>query len=531
MATGMFGANPAQLRDVGARFHSLGGSIESVGFNLRGEIEGVEWFGSDAEAFVANWGDKLHLDLTGLGRTLQDIRGELDRQAGDQDSASEGGGRDEGCVSSTWDAVTGFVGNLAGAIWGDVQGIAALFGFDENFNWSWDNLATTWSGMGMLIGYNPNDGTWGNWDLAWEAVKYVGKSMVAWDDWGTDNSYASATAIWNVGSNFIPFGALGKVGKLGMVADDIADVGRVADDLADLGRVADDLGDLGRVADDLGDVGRVGDDLADAGRVGDDLADTARNTPPGHWNSKGSPDVPDTTRTKGVDGHKMSLHNPPYDTGATIDPVTGDLISTSKHADGSFRTFDADHVSNHYTTATGQADGSLRVSTAEGTTPFKTDHRYVLDDGKTVIETNSLGQPDYTRYTMDGRAMKENGGFSSDPYRKGTQTSAKNWPDHMTNPGDQRGHGMPAQHKGPNEDINTMPQSPKANQMQADVEMAISDHFYDNPGSGPLIVERRVDFHDGGHAANYHFTVTDNSGKQLSFTDNKGRPIPMSFPD
>ncbi|GGA70303.1 hypothetical protein GCM10011490_21180 [Pseudoclavibacter endophyticus] len=504
MATGMFGANPDELRSIGTTFRRSGDVLERAGFDLRAEIDGVSWFGPDADRYRETWGASLHFDATELGNTLRDARDRLHRQADEQDEASEPG-QDEGCLQSTWNGTTSFFGSLFGAVWGDVQGIAGLLGFDENWGWSWDNLAETWTGMGVLIGYNPSEGTWGNWGLAGDAWTELGKAIIAWDQWGDDNAGASGTTLWNVGSNFI--GGIGILGKVGTVGT----VGRLADDAATAGRVVDDVaGATARSSDEVAAAGRVGDDAADAGRAGN----------AGHWNSNGSPDVVDGRRVDGVNDHKMSLHDPPYETGARIDPETGNLVSTSG------RTFGPDDVSNHYTSATGSANPDLRVSTAEGTTPFEPNHRYVMDDGRTVTETDALGRPDYTRYTMDGRGEKPGGGYSSDPWRAGTQTSAKNWPDEMYNPGDNRGHAQPAQHRGPNEDINTPPQSATSNSYQAQVEMAISDHYY-SPANNqqPLIVERHVQYGPDGHAAHYDFTVTDASGNVVDLGVNP------SFPD
>ena len=518
MATGMFGANPDLLREVGGDFHRSGDLVERAGFDLRGEIDGVDWFGPDADAYRANWGDRLHQDFRDLAGTLRDYRGELERQADAQDDASEAGGK-EGCLESTWNGIVDFGGGLLSGIWGDITGVAGLLGFDENWNWSWDNVVDTWTGMGVLVGYNPADGTWGNWGLAGDAWKTLGKEIVAWDTWGQNNGEAAGMSVWNIGSTFIPFGALGKAGKLGKLGL-LDEVGSVAGKVDDVGTVAGKVDDVGSVASKADEAGSVAGKTDDAGSVAgktDEAGGASR------WNTDGSPDVPGTTRVDGADANKMRLHDGPYDTGATIDPVTGDLVSTSG------RTYTPEQVSHHYTTSTGAADPTLRVS---DTAPyFEPNHRYVLDDGKTVIETDELGRPDYTRYTMDGRGERPNGSFSSDPWRGGTQTSAKNWPDELYHANDQRGHGSPAQHRGPNEDLNTAPQSPSANSAQAVVENAISESYYGQSNPQPYIVERGVTYDGPGHASRYEFTVTDSHGNPVSLRDSKGNPVPMGFDD
>lgn len=533
MATGMFGADTDRLREVGGDFDRSGDVVEGAGFDLRGEIEAVDWIGIDADTYRDEWGERLRVDLGDLAEQLRDYRGRLDEHADAQDDASEPKG-DEGCLQSTWNGVTdaiggvgSFLGGVVEGVWGDITGVAGLLGFDENWNWSWDNVTETWSGMGVLIGYNPTDGTWGNWALAAEGWKTLGKDLIAYDQWGTDGTNAAGVTAWNIGSNFLPLGALGKLGDVGRVAshlDEAGDVGRIASHL-------DEVGDAGHAAgslDEAAAASRAADDAGDAGRAADRAGDAGR------WNTTGrSPDVPEgaaRTVDNGGDAHKLSLHNGPYDTGATIDPATGELVSTSTAR------FTPDQVSHHYTTTTGRANPDLRVSTAPGTTPFEPNHRFVLDDGKTVIETNGFGQPEYTRYTMDGRGTNpDTGSYSSDPWRGGTQTSARNWPADMTHGSvDNRGHASPAQHRGPNEDLNTPPQSRAANETQAVTEMAISDHYYSAAnGERPLIVERWAEYPTDrlGHAEGYRFRVTDADGNPVSLFDPDGNPAPMQFRD
>lgn len=56
MATGMFGANPDELRLVGAEFGAAAGVLEASGTTVGSEIAGVRWLGVDATLYRANWG-------------------------------------------------------------------------------------------------------------------------------------------------------------------------------------------------------------------------------------------------------------------------------------------------------------------------------------------------------------------------------------------------------------------------------------------------------------------------------------------
>ncbi|MGO2111336.1 MAG: WXG100 family type VII secretion target, partial [Pseudoclavibacter sp.] len=194
VASGMFGANPEELRTIGDDFRGQGDHVERAGFDVRREIENVNWFGADAETYRETFANAMHAEFVDLVGTLGQYRDELRTQADRQDEASQPGDS-EGCLESTWNGTKSFFGNLFGAVWGDIQGIATLVGFDENWNWSLDNLKETWTGMGVLIGYNPSDGTWGNWGLAGESWTELGKSIIAWDQWGDDNAGASGTTL------------------------------------------------------------------------------------------------------------------------------------------------------------------------------------------------------------------------------------------------------------------------------------------------------------------------------------------------
>lgn len=222
MAKGMYGADTERLRSMAGDFASWGDSVEGIGFDLGGRIDGVEWNGSDATTYRGDWGDRLKLDLSGLGTRLADVRAELDVQADAQDDASTAGNVGEGCWESTWGGIKEFFGGLiVDGIWGTLtelwEGILDLprmVGFDEDWNWSWDNVVEAWKPLGPFIGYNPEDDTWWNWGLIGESWWGQFKDFVAWDMWADNWPRALGQVIWNVGSIALGIGIVKRVSAI-----------------------------------------------------------------------------------------------------------------------------------------------------------------------------------------------------------------------------------------------------------------------------------------------------------------------------
>ncbi|MBN6778348.1 hypothetical protein JRG19_07290 [Pseudoclavibacter alba] len=547
MATGMFGANPDELRAVGGEFGVAAGLLESSGATVGAEIAGVRWLGVDATLYRANWGTTIPSHLSELSGVLETVNTDLERQAGDQEDASQPGNGNEGCAKSVGDglrsagnALGGFLkGVFVDGIWGDLKGLGALFGFDEN-GWSWDTMKNTWKGMGGLIGFD-KDGNW-SLDTLGNTWKEVGKDFLAWDQWKTDPAGALGKVAWNVGSLFIGVGEAKILAKAGTVAD----AGKVADVASDAGRVADAAGDAGRVADgagDAADAARVADnagDAADASKVGDNApwgGDQAGAAPrsadeagqisdeaaerASKWNQEDgySPDVPNNGgRVDGADADKMAMHNGPYDTGARINPETGNLVSTSG------REFAPENVSHHYTTTTGAGDRSLKVGSGPDGMPFQPNHHYVLDDGKHIVETNEHGVPVYDRHIVDNVSGQEGAPITnSDPFRRGggapTSASSDGWGgmnEGLVDP--KRGHSDAASLRGANEDIAVRPQSDQANNYQAlienELQRAQQGKSAELPRQDYYVVERDTTVGNGGTgpATEYSFKITGADG-------------------
>ncbi|MBN6778349.1 hypothetical protein JRG19_07295 [Pseudoclavibacter alba] len=626
MATGMFGAHPDELRAVGGEFGVAAGLLDSSAATVGSEIAGVRWLGPDAMLYRANWGTVLPSQLSELGGVLEIINTDLDRQAGDQEDASQPGNGNEGCANSignglknAGNAIGGFFkGLLVDGIWEDIKGLGALVGIDEN-GWSWETMKNTWRGMGGLVGFDQD----GNWSLGTlgNTWKEVGKDFLAWDMWKTDPAAALGKVTWNIGSMFIGVGEAKMLAKAGAVsdagrvanvaadagrvadvaadagrvadvADAAADAGRIADTAGDAGRIADTAGDAGRIADTAGDAGRLADTAGDAGRLADTAGDAARLTDDApwakdtvgagrhaddaadagrladesgdaaadagrhadvdpstleranrnfvnhgdpdfgrmEWNTKEgvSPDVVEGPRPDGGDARKMGLHQSHYDTGATING-DGNLVSTSG------RVFTGDQVSHHWTSSTGKGNDLLMVGNGPEGAPFKPDHRYVLDSGKTVIETNEYGAPVYNRSYVDELAPK------SKMYRgPATYADSSDWG--SLNHGletPNRGHGSGAGFRGPYEDINQIPQASYTNgTLQNNIEMAIREGI--GRGDGPLLLERHTTFDTMQHASDpsravsgppleHRFTITQVETGEPWVPKKDGQPLPLTI--
>ncbi|MBD3942205.1 hypothetical protein IF188_10910 [Microbacterium sp. NEAU-LLC] len=143
--------------------------------------------------------------------------------------------RTEGCG----EAAVNFVfkdflweGIAVGGVWGTIQGLGTLvLGYDQTTG-EWfqgDAYGAAWGGLGMLvaglatlgpvtIADNIVEGVTGGEgfitgpvgdfvDSAEEALLNTGKSLIAWDQWQDDPGTAAGSALFNIGTIFIPAGA------------------------------------------------------------------------------------------------------------------------------------------------------------------------------------------------------------------------------------------------------------------------------------------------------------------------------------
>lgn len=462
------------------------------------------------------------------------------------------------------------------------KGMGSLVGFDKDGNWSLDTLGNTWKAIGkdfFAVDMWEQDPARAFGKVAWNVgsmfigvgeAKMLAKAGTAADAGRIANVAADAGRVADVAADA---GRVADVaadaGRVADVADAAADAGRAADVAGDAGRIADVAGDAGDVAgdaaraadkapwaadnvgaarhvDEAGDAGRFADD---AGKHADEAGEAASKVDPStleranrnfvnhgdpdfgrmEWNTKEgvSPDVVEGPRPDGGDARKMALHQNHYDTGATIN-ADGNLVSTSG------RVFTPEQVSHHWTSTTGRGNDLLMVGNGPEGMPFKPDHRYVLDGGKTVIETNQYGAPVYNRSWVDELAPKSKAYRGPATYADSADWGSLN--DGLVTPN--RGHGSGAGFRGPYEDINQIPQASYTNgTLQNNIEMAIRENVR---SEGPFILERHTTFDTMQHPTDptravsgppteHSFTITKaNTGEQWIPTKD-GQPLPMTI--
>ncbi|WP_330241255.1 hypothetical protein [Streptomyces sp. NBC_00525] len=143
-------------------------------------------------------------------------------------------------------------GFFVDGVWGTIKGLGSMVNVFD-----WDNFKKTWSGIGDVFGgvsaylmtpydwamdqmFGPTDHS--DSDRQKAALRNFGKSLVAWDEWGTDPSRAFGTVLFNVvtlGSGTLL--KLGRAGKVGAVADAAAVAGKagvLVDPMTWLGKAA-----------------------------------------------------------------------------------------------------------------------------------------------------------------------------------------------------------------------------------------------------------------------------------------------------
>lgn len=120
MATGMFGANTEVLRTIAGKFGTAEDTVRGAGDTSLREVEGVEWLGTDADAFRAHYRDHVVTEINALAIDLGTEDSKLVRNADEQDRASGGGGgggntgpgREPGLLHRFFDAMPKWIQDL-----------------------------------------------------------------------------------------------------------------------------------------------------------------------------------------------------------------------------------------------------------------------------------------------------------------------------------------------------------------------------------------------------------------------------------
>ena len=143
--------------------------------------------------------------------------------------------------SFVWDGI------IVDSVWGTLKGLGGLVGLQggEVFKQSWKGLGQLATGLAMLSGggllaYNVMpDGAVKDWmSQSLNTTKEVGKSLVAWDEWGKDPARAAGQTVFNIVTTVATggAGAASKLGKAGEVVAAAGKVGRAIDPMTYLSK-------------------------------------------------------------------------------------------------------------------------------------------------------------------------------------------------------------------------------------------------------------------------------------------------------
>ena len=153
-------------------------------------------------------------------------------------------------------------GFFVDGVWGTLKGLGHMVNVFD-----WDTFTKTWKGIGDVFGgvsaylmtpydwamdkmFGPADHS--DTDRQKKALRDFGKSLIAYDEWGTNPARAGGTVAFNV----LTLGAgsflkLGKAGSLGAKAGEVGEAGEAATAASRAAKVANALGKGGRLADPM----------------------------------------------------------------------------------------------------------------------------------------------------------------------------------------------------------------------------------------------------------------------------------------
>ncbi|WNM30241.1 EndoU domain-containing protein [Streptomyces sp. Li-HN-5-11] len=161
-------------------------------------------------------------------------------------------------------AIKGF---FVDGVWDTLKGIGHMVNVFD-----WDTFTKTWKGIGDVFGgvsayimtpydwamdkmFGPADHS--DTDRQKKALRDFGKSLIAYDEWGTNPARAGGTVAFNV----LTLGAgsflkLGKAGSLAAKAGEAGEAGEAASAASRAAKVANALGKTGRLVDPMTYVGK-----------------------------------------------------------------------------------------------------------------------------------------------------------------------------------------------------------------------------------------------------------------------------------
>nr|BFD81635.1 hypothetical protein StreXyl84_10360 [Streptomyces sp. Xyl84] len=158
-------------------------------------------------------------------------------------------------------AVKGF---FVDGVWGTLKGLGHMVNVFD-----WNTFTKTWEGIGDVFGgvsayvmtlydwamdkmFGPADHS--DTDRQKKALRDFGKSLIAYDEWGTNPSRAGGTVAFNVLT--VGAGSLLKLGKAGSLAARTGEAGEAASAAGRAAKVANAFGKTGRLVDPMTYVGK-----------------------------------------------------------------------------------------------------------------------------------------------------------------------------------------------------------------------------------------------------------------------------------
>ena len=240
-----WGADTAQLRQHSTVLRSGGQRLDDMITTLTSTVNGVEWFGADAEEFRDLFGALCASRIEPAGGALASLAEECDRHADEQDDASTGEGGDPRPSGSGGrgqhspldvliEALRNYVPLESDGFWGDLLG-----GPEAGY---WGNLA--WSAGGIVadgVGMIPELGSAGAIvslanDIPSAAIGFY-DALQSFQD---GDYYGTADGLITGGINTLDagFGALSlvpPVPPVGLALKGIGEVGGMATGALDMG--------------------------------------------------------------------------------------------------------------------------------------------------------------------------------------------------------------------------------------------------------------------------------------------------------
>ena len=88
MASGFFGADVEQLRQLSRSLAQHAEELQSIRARLGSRVEAVSWLGPDADRFRGDWNERLAVSLSAAARALNEASNQAETNARQQEQAS-----------------------------------------------------------------------------------------------------------------------------------------------------------------------------------------------------------------------------------------------------------------------------------------------------------------------------------------------------------------------------------------------------------------------------------------------------------